>query len=321
MNKLLVICGPTATGKTSLAIKLAKKYSADNYAEIVSADSRQVYKGLDIGTGKDIPKNANLNFQSLKLDEEGIGFFNIDGVKIWGYDLVSPKVEFSVSSYIDFAGKILGNIWKRKKLPILVGGTGLYIKAVVDGIETASIPKNAKLRKSLRGKEVKELFDVLAKLDSVKSGSLNMSDKKNPRRLIRAIEIAQYKGKGVNLKSISADNELMIGLTAGKKTIQKRIKTRVEKRIREGIEDEIRNLLSSGVEWKYQAMNTLGYKEWADFNDKKKVIEQWIKDEENYAKRQITWFKKDKRIRWFDVSESNYKKRVEKLVTEWYKSK
>src|SRR3989344_1522932 len=151
---MLVICGPTATGKTKLGIFLAQKFNG----EIISADSRQVYKFMDIGTGKE-------------WDE---------GVKIWGYDLVDPKKNFSVFEYLKFVRKALDDIWKRGKLPILVGGTGLYIKAVVEGIDTLNIPKNEDLRKSLEEKNVSELYEKLATLDSSKAASLNISDKNNP---------------------------------------------------------------------------------------------------------------------------------------------
>src|SRR5687767_6639381 len=123
MKKLLVICGPTATGKSSLAFKLARKFNG----ELISADSRQVYIGMDIGTGK----------------EWG------EGVEIWGYDLVDPDKEFSVAQYLRFATKKISDIEKRGKLPILVGGTGLYIKGVVDGIPTVDVPRNKKLREIL----------------------------------------------------------------------------------------------------------------------------------------------------------------------------
>ena len=132
MKKLLVICGPTASGKTSLAIYLAKV----SVGEIISADSRQVYKRMDIGTGKDLPVNFNnevdYSFQTpnIKLEKQDIGFYEIEGVKIWGYDLVDPNKEFSVSQYIKIANKVIENIWDQKKLPILAGGTGIYIKVV-----------------------------------------------------------------------------------------------------------------------------------------------------------------------------------------------
>src|SRR3989344_7906229 len=140
---MLVICGPTATGKTKLGIFLAQKFNG----EIISADSRQVYKYMNIGTGKEWD----------------------DTVKIWGYDLVDPKENYSVSEYLKYAKTAIEDIHKRNKLPILVGGTGLYIKAVVDGIETINIPSNKELRKSLNNKEVDELFEKLAILDSSKA--------------------------------------------------------------------------------------------------------------------------------------------------------
>ena len=141
MNKLLVICGPTSTGKTTLAVDLAKKFNG----ELISADSRQVYKGMDIGTGKDLPKGAKIKLPWFQK----YGYYELNGVKIWGYDLAAPRHEFNVAQYIKFAERLISDISKRGKTPILVGGTGLYIKAVIDGISTASIPKNNLLRKNL----------------------------------------------------------------------------------------------------------------------------------------------------------------------------
>ena len=142
MHQLLLICGPTATGKTHLALDLAKKFNG----ELISADSRQVYKGLDIGTGKDLPVNSKFQMENDKL-----GFYSINGVKVWGYDLVEPKREFSVAQYIKIANDIIKNIWERGKLPILIGGTGFYIQGIVDGIPRAQIPINNKLRNLLKG--------------------------------------------------------------------------------------------------------------------------------------------------------------------------
>ena len=182
MKKLLIVCGSTATGKTSLALTIAKKFDG----ELISCDSRQVYKRMDIGTGKGLPANSRPNRE---------GCYEIGGVKIWGYDIADPKKGFSVAQYIKFARTKIGNIWAEGKLPFLVGGTGLYIKGVVDGIATAEVRPNIKLRKSLIEKRPEELFEILAQLDAAKAGSLNTSDRKNPRRLIRAIEVALSKSK------------------------------------------------------------------------------------------------------------------------------
>lgn len=186
MEKLLVICGPTATGKTSVAIHLAKKFNG----ELVSADSRQVYRKMDIGTGKDLPQNSSFQFPVSSLKKQDVGFYVIDGIRLWGYDLIDPQNDFNISKYLNIAKDIIEEIWKRDKLPILVGGTGFYIKGIIDGIGTSQIPKDESLRKSLEKKDVEELFEILAQTDSVRSSKLNKSDRNNPRRIIRAIEIA-----------------------------------------------------------------------------------------------------------------------------------
>jgi tRNA dimethylallyltransferase len=323
MKKILVICGPTATGKTTLGLYLAKKFDG----EIISADSRQVYRALDIGTGKDLPQNSKCQMPNSNLGEN-ICFYEIGGVRIWGYDLAEPHEEFSVSAYVKFTKRILGQIWQEKRLPILVGGTGLYIKGVIDGIATSFIPPNKSLRMNLEGKRVDELFESLAQLDSIKAGSMNISDKKNPRRLIRAIEIAQYKleGKDVFEKHSAGIGEsiLFIGLNDEKKAFQARIERRVDERIKNGIEAEVKKLLDEGVSWDSQAMKSLGYRQWQDYfeskKSKKEVVKLWKQEEKQYAKRQMTWFKKDKRINWFTSSDGKLTKKVEKLVQKWYKS-
>lgn len=327
MKKLLVVCGPTSSGKTTLALSLAKKFNG----ELVSADSRQVYRGMDIGTGKDLPRGARLK----KGFFAKWGYYETDGIKIWGYDIADPKHEFSVGQYLRFANSVISDIQKRGKLPILVGGTGFYIKGVVDGIATAEVPKNEPLRKNLEERSATELYEKLSQLDSIKAGSLNSSDKKNPRRLIRAIEIAQWElahGKKENLlpKLQSQDSDLIIGLFLPKDLLEKKIKSRVLDRINAGIKDEVRKLLRNGVKWEDQSMLSLGYKEWRDFFegavDEDHVIAQWEMGERNYAKRQMTWFNKEtyhdgeKRINWFDITKNEYPENVENLVEKWYGS-
>lgn len=330
MNKLLVICGPTATGKTKLALHLARALTLDKKdsglkAELVSADSKQVYRGLDIGTGKDIPKNTKLK---LPVGERGLrlgGYYQIGKSKIWGYDLADPKQEFSVARYVKITDEIIKDIWSRNKLPILVGGTGLYIKAIVDGIPTISIPKNIKLRKSLEKKKRTELFEILAQIGPMKAAAMNYSDKRNPRRLVRAIEVAQWKLKNKLIEDDSREkiSVLIIGLKAEKGILSERINKRVKARIEKGLEKEIKGLLEEGVTWKHQSMDSLGYKQWKPYfkkeKDRKEVIKKWEKEENRYSKKQMTWFKRDKRIKWFDITSPEWQENVVKLAKEWYK--
>lgn len=319
MTKLLVICGPTATGKTSLAISLAKKFNG----EIISADSRQVFKGLNIGTGKDLPKDAKLKFLWIKK----FGYYEVGGVKIWGYDLADPRHSFSVSQYLKFADRVINDIVKRGKLPIVVGGTGLYIKGVIDGIPTAEIPKNNRLRKSLNDKTASQLFEMLAQMDAIKAGAMNTSDKKNPRRLIRAIEVAtwtvSHKGDGQKTKKGKTDIDvLQIGLMANESYLNDKIEQRVSERFKEKLKDEIAGLLKNHVDWGMQSMSSMGYGQWKDFFEGKKsekdVIAIWENEEKKYVKRQMIWFKKDKRIEWFDITDPNYPENVEKIVRKWH---
>ncbi len=312
-NKILVICGPTSTGKTSLALKIAKKFDG----EIISADSRQVYKGMDIGTGKDIPPGTPMN---------RLGYYEIDGVKVWGYDLAKPTDEFSVSHFISLTRDLVDDIASRGKLPMVVGGTGLYIKGLVDGIETAGIPRNEGLRKNLESKSVEELYESLSQMDPIKAGSLNTSDKKNPRRLIRAVEVAQYYLSNAHNVLQAVKNEqhdlLFVGLTAPIEFIEEKIEKRVRERVDEGIKDEVKKLLDQGVGWENQSMLAIGYGGWRDYFEggvtESEVINEWILDEKRYAKRQMTWFKKDSRIIWFDITDKDFFEKVENTVKKWY---
>lgn len=321
MKKIIVICGPTATGKTRLAISLARKFNG----EIISADSRQVYKGMDIGTGKDLPEKSKYVESELRVKNKRIGYFMVKGIKVWGYDLVSPKEEFSVSLYLKIAEKIINNIFSRKKLPILVGGTGLYIKALVTGIPTVTIPKDIRLRKLLEKKTTKELFENIAQLDSIKAANMNSSDRQNPRRLIRAIEVANWRIKHNQVKEIETvpKNEVLeIGLKAEKEFLNERIKKRINYRLNHGMENEVQSLIAKGVSWNNQSMDSLGYRQWKGYllgkKTKEDVVKQWFSDEKKYAKRQMTWFKKDKSIIWFDVSKSKWEFGIENKVRNWY---
>ena len=179
MEKILVIYGPTAAGKTDLAISLAKKYKG----ELISADSRQVYKGLDLCTGK-------VSLESKV--EKYRGYWIVNGVKIHGFDLVKPGIQFTVADFLKNANSSIVQTIKLKKLPIIVGGTGFYIKTLIDGIDSIGIPPNPKLRCQLEELSPSDLYQKLEKIDPNRAKSMNKSDRANPRRLIRAIEIAIY---------------------------------------------------------------------------------------------------------------------------------
>ncbi len=282
-----------------------------------------MYIGMDIGTGKDLPVNVKCQRSNVKSDRKKIGYYVIDKIRVWGYDLVDPKEEFSVAQYVKVASKIIADILKRKKLPILVGGTGLYIKGVVDGIPTAAVPQDKALRKSLAGKRAAELFEILSRIDPIKAGSLNISDRKNPRRLIRAIEIADSRINVVGKPETKlTQNFLFIGLRAPKDLLHQMIEKRIRKRIKDGFDKEVRKLLKRKVSWGRQSMDSIGYKQWRAYiegkRSKEEVVRDWYLEERKYSKRQMTWFRKDRRIKWFDISKPGWRRRVEILVKRWH---
>ncbi len=306
VNKLLIVCGPTATGKTKLGVELAKKMEG----EIVSADSRQVYRGMDIGTGKDI---------------------SIDGVKPWLLDIVEPDYRFNVADYKKCAEAAIENILKRGKLPIVVGGTGFYIKAVTEKIETIGIGPDWELRAKLSNYQISELRIALERLDPKRSREMNESDRQNPRRLIRAIEIVQYSNLQIPISKeisnfkfqISNFDVMFIGLKAPYDILYQRIDQRVEARVEAGLEDEIKSLLKKGYTWENSALGTtLAYSEWRAYfenqKNKEEVIKKWKFDEHGYARRQMTWFKKNPKINWFDITNDGWQVKVEKMVNNWY---
>ena len=315
----MVICGPTATGKTSLSIRLAKKFNG----EIISADSRQVYKGMDIGTGKDLPVGAKIKYPWFGK----YGYYEVQGIKIWGYDLADPRHEYSVAKYVKFADRIIADIVKRGKTPILTGGTGLYIRAITDPIPTVHIPRDNGLRKNLEDRSASELFEILATMDPIRAGEMNASDKKNPRRLARAIEVATWRidntGNEQKIEKKKRNFDVLtVGLNAPMKILEERIKFRVAERVEKGIVTEVKKLLKSQVTWDTQAMSSMGYGEWRDYIEggigEEHIIREWQREEIKYAGRQMTWFKKDKRIKWFDITDKSFAGKVEKLIKKWH---
>lgn len=303
INKLIVIVGPNASGKTDLSIKLAlrlnsgqiKKRFKINGAEIISADSRQIYKRMDIGTGK-----------ITKKERQGIPHHLLD--------VVSPKTRFDVVKYRKLALKAIKKIQKKNKLPILVGGTGFYIQTVIDGIILPPVKPNWKLRKKLEKKTTPELFKMLKKLDPNRAETI---EKNNPRRLIRALEIVIKTKKPIpKLKKqpIKADL-LILGIKKDQKDLKELIRKRLLKRLKIGLIAEVKKLHRQGISFKRLEEFGLEYKYLAFFLQgkltKQEMIEKLQKKSEHYAKRQMTWFKKDQRIHWI----SNYNQ-AKNLITK-----
>ena len=274
--KILVVVGPTASGKSDFAVVLAKKLGG----EIVSADSRQVYRGMDIGTGKITKKEMG-------------------GIPHHLLDILSPKTVFTVSDFKKKGTKAVRGVLRRGKLPIVVGGTGFYISALVDGIVLPDVLPNPTLRKELASKSAPQLFQILKKLDGDYAKKI---DKHNPVRLIRAIEIASELGSVPLLTTNPPYDAFYIGMNVSNEKLRTRIHSRLIKRIKNGMLEEIcllwKNGLSIkrmedlGLEYRYGARYLIG------LIDKKTMLGELETAIVQYAKRQMTWFKRNKNILW-----------------------
>jgi len=284
---ILVIVGPTASGKSDLAVTLAKKLNG----EVVSADSRQVYTGLDIGTGKITTKEMR-------------------GVPHHLLDIADPKRTFTVVRYVKLADTAIQNILKRGKLPIVCGGTGFYIQALVDHIAFPEVPANKKLRKKLDSKTIPQLLAQLKKLDPkrFKQISENESDRQNKRRIIRAIEVAKTRPADYELTEVESPySPIFIGLNPPRDELRAKIRARLLKRLKAGMLDEARSLHRNGLSWKRMEDLGLEYRYMTRFLQgkisKEEMVEKLSIEIGKYAKRQMTWFGRDKRIKWLDAKE------------------
>ncbi|MBI2626154.1 MAG: tRNA (adenosine(37)-N6)-dimethylallyltransferase MiaA [Candidatus Nealsonbacteria bacterium] len=291
-KKLIVILGQTASGKSDLAVKLAKKFNG----EVISADSRQVYKGMDIGTGKITKKE-------------------MQGVPHHLLDVASPKKRFTVAQYRKLSLKAINKIFKKNKVPIICGGTGFYIQALIDGLLIPEVKPDYALRLKLEKLTTEELFKKLEKLDPRRAKNI---DKYNRRRLIRALEIVIKTEKPVPAfrKHPLPYPALLIGIKKNPEELKKLIKKRLLRRLKAGMMEEVKKLHKNGVSWKRLEEFGLEYR-WVTryLQDLQRpglckrpallvLLTGLQKDIEHFAKRQMTWFKRDKRTRWID----DYKK-------------
>jgi len=283
-SRVLAIVGPNAIGKSALAITLARKLDG----EIISADSRQVYRGLNIGTGKITKKEMR-------------------GVPHHLLDVADPRKQFSVFDYVGIARKNLEEIFSRGHIPIICGGTGLYIDALLGNITIPEVPPNQTLRKELEKKSPEELFEILKELAPERAEKI---DARNPRRLIRAIEIAKYQNSlsGHAEANIPRDaRTIWIGLTLQENELKKKITVRLFSRISRGMIDEVKKLHARGLSWKRMDELGLEYRYISHYLrgniTKEEMIEKLKKESWKYAKRQYTWFKRNKNIHWFQPSQ------------------
>jgi len=285
-QKLVVVVGPTASGKSDLAVKIAKRFNG----EIISADSRQVYRGMNIGTAK--PNKREMTIVKHHL-----------------IDIRNPNQDYSAGQYKKDAIRAINRIIKSGKLPILVGGTGLYIDAVVKNLDFPKIKENKKLRARLE-KEIKErgLDYVFKKLVALDPEAAYIVDPKNPRRIIRALEVALLSGRKFSEQRKTGRplyDALEIGLRVPPEKLKKRIAKRINKMINPptggGLIGEAKKLIKKyGPNCK--TLDAIGYREIIDYLKGKislaKAIEQINKNTWHYAKRQMTWFRKNGNIRW-----------------------
>ena len=277
MSKIIIVGGATATGKTQYALSLAKKLNG----ELISADSMQIYSGLDIGTAKE--KNLDV-FQHC-------------------IDIVDPKSEFSVVDYMKNAELAIKNIQKKGKIPMIVGGTGYYIHSLLYKFdyangETEEYEGNLnKLYEIYESNGIEILYNKLISLDPISAEKVH---KNNTRRVIKALEYVERVGKSYFSQNLEPEKKILDYAfyylhSENREELYKKIDNRVEKMIKDGLEQEVEELLKSGVSFKMQSMQGIGYKEWNGFFEKTislhDVILQIKKNSRHYAKRQITWFK------------------------------
>lgn len=278
-NKLpiIVVAGPTSSGKSDLAIALARKFNG----EIISADSRQVYRGMDIGTGKVTQREQRL-------------------ARHWLLDVASPTRQYSVARFQREAQKAIRDIVRRGKLPIICGGTGFWIDSLVYGQQLPEVKPNTRLRSRLQKLSAAQLYTRLAKLDPVRAASI---DRYNPVRLIRALEIVLSTGKPVPPRTNGSPYEpLYLGVSRPLSELKRRIEKRLDMRLRTGMVREVKHLHASGVSWKRLELFGLEYR-WVSRYLQGKISrpamrERLLLDIIHYAKRQMTWFRRNRDVRW-----------------------
>lgn len=306
-EKLLCIVGPTAVGKTKMSISLAKRFDG----EVISGDSMQVYRGMDIGTAK------------IKKEE-------MEGIPHHLIGILEPEENFSVSSFKQKALEKIREISLRQRLPILVGGTGLYVQAVTHDFHFA-FPSDEQVRHKweviAREQGSETLYAELTKRDPEYARSLHPN---NVRRVIRALEILDVSGRSMAEFQGQWENKspyqlVMIGLTMEREKLYERINTRVDRMIKEGLVDEVASLMARGVPADATALQAIGYKEIVQYLQGhmgfEEAVERLKRNSRRFAKRQLTWFKRISDLVWFDVTDTSHWKDHEERIAQYVAGK
>lgn len=312
---LYLITGVTATGKTRLALNLARAVGG----ELVSVDARQIYKHLDIVTGKD-KGNAAFHTVEETPNKHAVGFYEIEKVPVWLYDIITPENYFSAFDYACCAQLALSKIVKNNHVPLIVGGTYFYIKSLLEPFLPGESP-DWKRRVVYEQMAISELQKKLISLNIAVFEKLNKSDKKNKRRLIRWIEKSERKENSTPLAGASLLNDYditTIGLCfSEKEQLSNALTKRVYERIKQGAIDEAQLLMRMGYTTNDPGLNSIGYKQifayLAGEKTHAEMIEEWITKERQYAKRQYTFMKKDPQIKWFYVDKMSLQEIVSKI--------
>ncbi|NLJ79086.1 MAG: tRNA (adenosine(37)-N6)-dimethylallyltransferase MiaA [Tissierellia bacterium] len=302
---LLTLVGPTATGKTSISIELAKNIGG----EIISADSMQIYRYMDIGTAK-----------ATIAEMKEVPHYLID--------VVDPDEEFTVAQYRDKANKYIADIDNRGSFPMVVGGTGLYLNSLVYELRFTNVKPDQEFRKkyddmaNLYGNEY--LYRQLQNVDPISAKRINHNDR---QRIIRALEIFHNTGKPMSYfnknfrKKTDKYNLIMIALTMDRADLYSRINTRVDQMIQDGLIDEVRGLLDMGYDKGLVSMKAIGYKEIIPYIEGQitldRAIELLKRNTRRYAKRQMTWFRRDNRIKWIHVDRFDSTRSIVSYIIEY----
>lgn len=300
MEKVIVVIGPTSVGKTKMGVALAKKLNG----EVISGDSMQVYRQMDIGTAK------------VTVEE-------MEGVKHHCIDILDPKDQYSVHDFQQTVRKQITEIISRGHVPIIVGGTGLYIKAALYDYTFSEMENNHdEINEKYKDYTNEQLYDYLKQIDEESAKILHFN---NRRRVLRAIEIyeqtGQKKSEIINEQEhICLYDAYFVGLTLPRELLYKRINLRVDLMMKNGLQEEMESLIKQGLTRENQSMKAIGYKEWFDYFEGKcdlnEVSENIKKYSRQYAKRQFTWFKNQFEVHWYDVCLEDFSKTIEEVYRD-----